>query len=119
MDKINEKDIGLKEDLIECLKNLVCIESHSQASFYISGEKRWLELRDGIREIRSKWMDTIVKKENSEIWCISKHLMKSITSMEEVAIRLKDTTEGIEANKDAGILTGLLFELNDIKTGGK
>ena len=114
----NTKDVGLKEDLIECLKNLTSIESHAQSSYYISNNSKFLELRDCIRQIRTKWLDLIVKKENSEIWCISKHLLKSISSMEEVAIRLTGTKEGEEANKDAGLLTGLLFELNEIKKGG-
>lgn len=115
----NNKDVGMYEDLVFALKNLCAIESHAKSSFYLNGDKKFLEINDGIREIRTKWLDIIVKKENSEIWCITKHLLNSIIGLEEVANRLKDSKEGMEANKDAGILTGLLFELNEIKSGGE
>lgn len=110
-------DVGLKEDLIYCLKNLCAIEDHSKSSFYKTEEKKFLELNRIIREIRSRWLERIFKKGNDENWCISKHLLNSLMGMQEVANRLQGTPEGEEAEKDASILMGLFLVLNDIKGG--
>ena len=107
-------DVGLTEDLIYGLKNLCAIESHAKSSYYMTHDKKWKELNDIIRDMRSKWLEKVVKKENSELWCCSKHLLNSFMSMEEVANRLSGE-ESEDANKDAEMLLGLFLALNELK----
>lgn len=120
MDK--KGDVSLQEDLIFGLQNLISIEAHAKNSFYMNNEEKWTELNDIIRQIRSRWLQVIVKKENSQIWCISKHLLASIMSLQEVSNRLYSSDDkdlAKQAEEDAGILLGLLLQLNDLKGGNK
>ena len=114
MFKKNNYDVGLKEDLIYTLKNLCAIEDHAKSSFYKTKERKWLELNRVIREMRSKWLERIFKKDNSENWCISKHLLNSMMGMQEVANRLYGSEDGKEAEDDSGLLMGAFLILNDI-----
>ena len=113
-EKLVEYDVGLKEDLIYGLKNLCAIENHCKSSYYKNKDNKFLEMNKLIREMRSRWLEKIVKKSNDETWCISKHLLNSIMSMEEVANRLNSTPEGLQAEEDANLLIGLFLLLNDI-----
>ena len=63
--KLNNKDVGLAEDMIFAIKNLIAIEDHSATSFGINNDKKWIELIDIIRKIRTKWISTLIKKEES------------------------------------------------------
>jgi len=53
--KLDEKgDVGLVEDMIFVLKNLVAIEDHSATSFGISKDDKWIEVLEMVRKIRTK-----------------------------------------------------------------
>lgn len=120
MEKSN-LDVGLIEDLMTCLINLVSIENHATQSYYKTKDPQWLELKDIARQMRSKWLEAIVKKNNAEGWCITKHLLASHSTMEEVATRLSSdgkAEEAKEAFEDAGLLLGLIYAINDLKKGG-
>lgn len=116
-DKLVEKDVGLVEDMIFTLKNLVAIEDHCATSYGMSQEKKWIDTLELIRKIRTKWLSLIVKKEKSHIWCISKHLLASMEGFIEVAVRFHQTgqeNESKESYNDAIELMSLFFLLNNI-----
>lgn len=120
--KLDDKDVGMTEDMVFALKNLIAIEDHAINSFNMSEDKKWLEVCDTIRKIRTKWISLIVKKEESHIWCISKHLLASYMGMVEVGNRFLSVgqdKESKEAFKDANTLYLLFLLLNDVTSDGK
>ena len=111
-------DVGLVEDMIFALLHIHATEKHSLDSYYLTKDKKWLELNDIARKMRQKYMPILVKKENSEIFCVTKHLLGGIIGLQECANRLysqKKFTEAEEMYSDAGILLGLLLTLNNLK----
>jgi hypothetical protein len=115
-------DVGLAEDLIFGLKNLVALENHARESYFMNNDKKWLELCDLARNIRTRWLKLIVKEENSQIWCGTKHMLASIMALEECANRfyqIKRMDLSDQANQDASLLLGVLLEFNEIKKGGE
>lgn len=119
--KLDEKDVGLIEDMCYMLKNLISIEDHSASSFGMSQDKKWLELLEMIRKMRTKWISLIVKKESSHLWCISKHLLASAEGMLEIGNRFLSTNQkdiASEAFNDASKLLSLFMILNDIGKEG-
>jgi len=120
--KLNNKDVGLAEDMAFALKNLIAIEDHSATSFGINNDEKWLKLINIIRKIRTKWINTLVKKEDSHIYCISKHLLASAEGMIEIGNRFNSTnqySESKEAYNDAIILMELFLDYNEIKSEGE
>jgi len=116
-DKINEKDVGMANDMMFLLKNLLGAEEHSAISYAITKESKWAEALKIVRELRTKWMSPLVKKETSEIWCFSKHILASSEALIEVGNRFLSTgqqKESKEAFKDATNLMILFLEINDI-----
>lgn len=119
--KLDDKDVGLVEDMCYMLKNLISIEDHSVSSFAVTKNKKWLELLEMIRKMRTKWLSLVVKKESSHIWCISKHLLASAEGMIEVGNRFLSTNQketASEAFDDASKLLSLFMILNDIGKEG-
>ena len=119
--KLSEKDVGLIEDMCYLLKNLISIEDHSAMSFAINQENKWLELLELIRKMRTKWLGLIVKKEESHLWCISKHILASAEGMLEVGNRFLSTKQNDtakEAFDDAAKLLSLFMILNNIGKEG-
>jgi len=119
--KLDDKDVGLIEDMCYMLKNLISIEDHSASSFAITKDKKWLELLELIRKMRTKWLSLAVKKESSHLWCVSKHLLASAEGMIEVGNRFLSTNQkdiASDAFNDASKLLSLFMILNDIGKEG-
>lgn len=117
-------DVGLLEDLFFGLKNLTALEDHCKSSYYVTKDKKWLELGDYAREVRTKWMRLFVKKDDGHLWCSTKHMSNIIMSAQEVSARLSSTgkkEQAEEFEEDAKTFIGMVFLLNEIesKTGGK
>ena len=108
----------MTEDLIFGISNLLSIEDHSAKS---SGEdEKWIEVIEIVRKMRTKWLSQLVKKEKSQIWCVSKHLLSSIESFIEVGNRFVSSgqvKEAEEAYNDSQQLIKLFIILNEL--GGK
>jgi len=115
--KLDNRDVGLAEDMIFALKNLIAIENHAAVSYGIGKNKKFFQLIDIIRRLRTKWIGLLVKKENSHLWCISKHLLASAEGMLEIGNRFTSTNqenEASEAYEDANTLISLFLILNEI-----
>ena len=96
--KINEAkeadslDLSIGEDLSIALMNLVSLEEHFLFSFMKTSQSKYLEFLEQTRELRKKLLAKIVKKEkrkddNSEKWCISKHLLAASMRLTEVGTK--------------------------------
>lgn len=115
-DKYIKQDLGMAEDMANMLKQLVCAEDHLASNSSL--DSKWMETLDSIRQIRTKWLSTIVKEGEGTLWCISKHLLASSEGLIEVGNRFFQTRqkkEAEEAFKDAQIIMYLILELNELE----
>ena len=119
----NSLDISAWEDLSIGLMNLVSLEEHCFFSYAKTGDEKFLDLLNIVRELRKKLLALIVKSDDSEKWCMSKHFLASSMRLYEVANRLfneKKKDEAKEMYKDAAELYGLFWKLNsDSKSNSK
>ena len=116
IEKLDEKDVGLAQDLSFALKNLIAAEDHCAVSFATTGDAKWKKLNDELRRIRSKCLTLIVKKDESHLWCLTKHILAASMGLQEVANRFNQTNQNTEADFFYGISADMLlkvFELND------
>ena len=114
--KLDEKDVGLAQDLSFAVKNLIAAEDHCAISAADSGDPKWKALNDELRRMRSKCLTLLVKKDDSHIWCISKHLLASSMGMQEVGNRFNQTGQESEADFFYEVSATLLLkflEIND------
>lgn len=114
--KLDKKgDVGLVEDTIFTLKNLLATEDHSALSYGMSKDDKWIEILEIIRRIRTKWLAIITKKEKSQLYCFSKHILAASEGLIEISnrfIQTKQFNEGREALNDATELISLFLILN-------
>lgn len=79
-----ELDLSLDQDLSIGLMNLVSLEEHFIFSFMKTSDKRYLEMLEQVRELRKRLLKKIVKENDGENWCISKHLLATSMRLMEV-----------------------------------
>ncbi len=112
----NVLDLSALEDLSVALMNLVSLEEHSFFSYVKTNDEKFLDILDICRELRKKLLAKIVKKDDdSEKWCMSKHLLASSMRLFEVGNRYLHEGEKENAKElyqDAAELYGLFFKLN-------
>ena len=126
--KINETkeksslDISAWEDLSIGLMNLVSLEEHCFFSYVRTQDDKFLKMLEAVRELRKKLLALIIKKDDdSERWCMSKHLLASSMRLFEVGNRLLHEGKEKEAKemyKDSAELYGLFWALN-VESKGK
>ena len=115
--KLDEKDIGLMDELIELLKNLTSMEAHAQASYKTTGDERFLKAKNDFRKIRTRWLSLITKKNFGQIWCQNKHSCEVMMRLDEIQARFLSTNQMKEAkmcSEDYEKIFSWLIELNDI-----
>ena len=115
MKEKNELDLSAGEDLSIALMNIVSLEEHSFFSYVKTKEEKFLEILETCRELRKKLLAKIVKKDDSEKWCMSKHLLASSMRLYEVGNRLlheKKMKEAEETYNDSAEMYALFWKLN-------
>ena len=111
----NELDLSAGEDLSIALMNIVSLEEHSFFSFVKTQDEKFLEILETCRELRKRLLAKIVKEDDSEKWCMSKHLLASSMRMYEVGNRFlheKKMEEAKQSYIDAAELYALFWKLN-------
>ena len=104
----NELDLSVGEDLSIALMNIISLEEHLLFSYFKTENKKYLEMLEQVRETRKKLLAKIVKKDDdSEKWCMSKHLLASSMRMMEVGTKFLHDKK----NKDAEELFAEAFNL--------
>lgn len=112
-------DVSLLEDLFFGIKNLVALEDHAKTSYYTTNDNKWLEIGNFTRQVRTRWMQMFVKKDDGHVWCSSKHIPAIIMSAQEVSNRLLSNNQqelAKEFEEEAKIFSGMVFLLNDLKS---
>jgi|SRR3989338_319329 len=111
-------DLSLGEDLSIGLMNLISLEEHFLFSFVKTSDGRYLDMLEQTRELRKRLLRRIVKEDkgdNSERWCISKHLLAATMRLTEVGTKyLHDgkRTEAEEMFLEAFNLYTLFWSVN-------
>ena len=111
----DELDLSAGEDLSIALMNLVSLEEHSFFSYVKTKDQKFLEILEICRELRKKLLAKLVHKDESETWCMSKHLLASSMRMYEVGNRYlheKKIDEAKQSYEDSAELYALFWKLN-------
>ena len=121
-------DLSLDEDLSIAVMNLISLEEHFFFTAAKTGKQEYYGLIDKVREIRKDLMKKIVKKEDGEIWCASKHLLAASMRLIEAGAKCqrkgdKDAAENMfsKAYELYSIFWGLnlgIIEMNEAKKLG-
>lgn len=124
MEKGHQLDLSSGEDLSIAIMNLISIEEHMFFTSQKLGDTKYIEILDIAREMRKELMKKIVKENEGEVWCTSKHLLSA--SMRLMEVGTKSLTKGNqkEANqyfKKSFSLYNLFWGLNLglVKSPGK
>lgn len=92
-------DLSSGEDLSVGIMNLVAIEEHLFYTFNKTKDKKYLDLLNEVRLMRTELMRKIVKDPEGEVWCISKHLLAS--SMRVMEVGTKELKKGNKKEADS------------------
>jgi hypothetical protein len=114
--KSDKLDVGFFDDAIFCLSNMVALENHSINSYLQTKKKVFLEIAEMTRKDRSKLLYKLVKENNGEGYCMSKHTLAVGISMKELGNRFleeKDFEMANELFEKAGLYENLFKLIND------
>jgi len=103
LEKINKAkvasgvDLSTDEDLSIAVMNLISLEEH----FFFTGEKtgkpEYFDLLNEVREMRKSLLEKLMKHNEGETWCISKHLLSTTMRLMEVGTKLQKDGKNGEA----------------------
>src|SRR3989339_495498 len=104
-----QKDLDLSsgEDLSIGVMNLISIEEHLFYTSQKTKDKKYLDLLDEVRRMRTELLKEIIKDYEGEVWCISKHLLSASMRLMEVGTKAL----GQGNNKDAEEMFKKAYEL--------
>ena len=98
--KHSELDLSVGEDLSIALMNLISLEEHFMFSYMKTQNTKFLDFLEQTRETRKKLLQKIVKKDDdSEKWCISKHLLAASMRLTEVGTKFLHSKKEKEAEE--------------------
>jgi len=115
IEKGHKLDLSLGEDLSVAIMNLIGIEEHMFFTSQKLGDTKYISVLDSAREMRKELMKKIVKENEGEIWCTSKHLLSASMRLMEVGTKCITKGDIKEANdyfKKSFDLYNLFWGLN-------
>lgn len=113
VEKGEKLDLSSGEDLSIAVMNLISIEEHLFFSGGKTGNEKYYELLNQVREMRKTLLKKIIKNYEGEEWCISKHLLAGCMRLMEVGT--KSLTKGDK--KEAKELFQMAYELYSLFWG--
>ena len=93
LDKVEEVtkqkklDLSSGEDLSIGIMNLISIEEHLFFTSQKTKNKKYLDLLNEVRVMRTELLKEIIKDYEGEVWCISKHLLAASMRLLEVGTK--------------------------------
>jgi len=96
LEKGEKLDLSSDEDLSIGIMNLISMEEHFFFTYNKTGDEKYLDLLNEIREMRKSLLKKIIKDYEGEVWCISKHLLAA--SMRLMEVGTKYLTKGDKKN---------------------
>jgi len=115
IEKGHKLDLSLGEDLSVAIMNLIGIEEHMFFTSQKLGDTKYIDVLNTAREMRKELMKKIVKENEGEIWCTSKHLLSASMRLMEVGTKCLTKGDKKEANnyfKQSFDLYNLFWGLN-------
>ncbi len=115
LEKGHKLDLSSGEDLSVAIMNLIGIEEHMFFTSQKLGNTKYLDILQQAREMRKELMKKIVKENEGEVWCTSKHLLSASMRLMEVGTKLLNKGDKKEANdyfKKSFDLYNLFWGLN-------
>jgi len=100
--KQKELDLSSGEDLSIGIMNLISIEEHLFFTSQKTKDKKYLELLDEVRRMRTELLKEIIKDYEGEVWCISKHLLAASMRLMEVGTKELKKASGPEGLRPGG-----------------
>ena len=88
-------DLSSGEDLSIGIMNLISIEEHLFFTSQKTKDRKYLDILEEVRRMRTELLKEIIKDYEGEVWCISKHLLAASMRLMEVG-----TKELKKNNKD-------------------
>lgn len=85
--KQKELDLSSGEDLSIGIMNLISIEEHLFYTLQKTKDKKYLDILDEVRLMRTDLLKEIIKDYEGEVWCISKHLLSASMRLMEVGTK--------------------------------
>lgn len=98
MEKGEKLDLSSDEDLSIGIMNLISMEEHFFFTYNKTGDAKYLDLLNEIREMRKSALKRIIKDYEGEVWCVSKHLLAA--SMRFMEVGTKALTKGDKSDAE-------------------
>ncbi|KKP23108.1 MAG: hypothetical protein UR11_C0001G0082 [Candidatus Woesebacteria bacterium GW2011_GWC1_30_29] len=117
-----ELDLSSGEDLSIGIMNLISIEEHLFYTSQKTKDKKYLDLLNEVRLMRTDLLKEIIKDYEGEVWCISKHLLSASMRLMEVGtkeLKKNDKKKAWDMFEKAYKLYSLFWGLNLGIVGGK
>jgi len=99
MKKDHELDLSSDQDLSIAIMNLVSIEEHFFFTGAKTGNPKYFDLLNEIRDMRKSLLKKIIKEYEGEVWCISKHLLAASYRLMEVGTKAQGNNKKEEAQE--------------------
>lgn len=115
LEKGHQLDLSSGEDLSIAIMNLIGIEEHMFFTSQKLGDTKYIDVLNSAREMRKELMKKIVKENEGEVWCTSKHLLSASMRLMEVGTKSLTKGDKKEANdyfKKSFDLYNLFWGLN-------
>ena len=115
IEKGHQLDLSSGEDLSIAIMNLIGIEEHMFFTSQKLGDTKYIDILNTAREMRKELMKKIVKENEGEVWCTSKHLLSASMRLMEVGTKSLTKGDKKEANdyfKKSFDLYNLFWGLN-------
>src|SRR3989337_1193804 len=87
VNKQKELDLSSGEDLSIGVMNLISIEEHLFFTSQKTKDRKYMDLLDEVRRMRTELLKEIIKDYEGEVWCISKHLLAASMRIMEVGTK--------------------------------
>jgi len=114
MKKQEKLDLSSDQDLSIAVMNLVSIEEHFFFSGAKTGNEKYYDLIKDVREMRKQLLKKLVQtNDESEKWCISKHLLAASYRLMEVGTKQL----GMDKKQEAYDLFGKAYQLYSLFWG--
>lgn len=115
-------DVEKKSDLLIGVMNLIEAEMHSHFSYFSANDDDWIDVKDFIRKLRSKYQSEVERDEDSQLHCWNKHILSASFRLMETGD--KELTEGDkekakEYYEDSYRLLNAFYYMNWMKGGKK
>ncbi len=113
MKKDHALDLSSDQDLTIAIMNLVSIEEHFFFTGAKTGNVKYYDLLNEIREMRKSLLKRIIKEYEGEVWCISKHLLAASYRLMEVGTK----AQGNGKKEDAAEMFQKAYDLYSLFWG--